>query len=95
MGINLVQAAKRYCANPVVDADKRRELGRFIEIWEDLDRALRDPSKRVHDLCRLAIALLEEVLGPAYPLRDKPQVGVLLGAVRVSQRPSGPTAGSA
>ena len=91
LGIDLVQAAKRYCANPVVDADKRRQLHQFIEIWEDLDRALRDPSKRVHDLCRLAVARLEDVLGPAYPLRDKPQVEAFSGAVRRPQRPGGPT----
>ena len=78
LGIDLVQAAGRYCRNPLTGADVRRGLERFVESWQSLDRMVADPSAGVHDICRRALFLLEEAQGPAHPVRDKYQVQQLL-----------------
>ena len=75
--INLVQAARRQCDNPLMDADIRRDLQFFVDAWEHLDRMMLDPSTRANDLCWQAVALLEEAQGQGTGLRTKHQVRML------------------
>ena len=78
LGADLVQAAGRYCRNPLIDAGLRRGLEWFVDAWQNLDRMLGEPFTGVHDICRRAVFLLEEEQGPAHPLRSKFQVRQLL-----------------
>ena len=78
LGADLVQAAGRYCRNPLIDAGLRRGLEWFVDAWQNLDRMLGEPFTGVHDICRRAVFLLEEEQGPAHPLRSKYQVQRLL-----------------
>ena len=77
-GINLGQAARRYCANPLIDADLRRGLQAVADAWYHLSEMLHDPSVHVNDLCLQAVAHFEDILGPFHPLRERPQVKELL-----------------
>ena len=78
LGADLVQAAGRYCRNPLIDAGLRRGLEWFVDAWQNLDRMLGEPFTGVHDICRRAVFLLEEAQGAAHPVRSKFQVQRLL-----------------
>ena len=87
--INLVQAARRQCDNPLMDADIRRDLQFFVDAWEHLDRMTQDPSTQVDDLCWQAVALLEEAQGSGTRVRTNPQIGVLLSVAQSFSSGSG------
>jgi DNA helicase-2/ATP-dependent DNA helicase PcrA len=94
LGIDLVQAAGRYCRNPLIDAGLRRGLECFVEAWQNLDRLLGDPSStRVNDICRRAVFLLEDAQGTAHPVRSKVQVQGLLALAEGESLASAPQPG--
>ena len=76
--ISLARAASVILANPLIDQDTRRGLQFFADACQHLDRVLAAQDTYVDDVCFLAVARLEEALGPAYPLRRKPSVCRLL-----------------
>ena len=77
-GISLAQAARRQSENPLVGVDARQGLRFFADAQGDLNRMIRDPSTRVRDLCRRAVALVEDVQVGVHALREKAQVGKLV-----------------
>ena len=94
LGIDLVQAAGRYCRNPLIDGELRRDLEFFVEAWQNLDRMLGDPSSNgVDHICRRAVFLLEEAQGAAHPVRTKLQVQRLLDLAGRESLLSGPQQG--
>ena len=95
LGADLVQAAGRYCRNPLIDAGLRRGLEWFVDAWQNLDRMLGEPFTGVHDICRRAVFLLEEAQGAAHPVRSKYQVQRLLVLAEREPRLSDPQAGAA
>ena len=76
--VDLVQSARRYGENPMIDAELRRDLEFFVGAWTALNRLADDPATHVVDICERAVSLLEEALGTRYPLRSKAQVRKLL-----------------
>ena len=93
LGADLVQAAGRYCRNPLIDAGLRRGLEWFVDAWRNLDRMLGEPFTGVHDICRRAVFLLEEAQGAAHPVRSKYQVQRLLVLAEREPRLSDPQPG--
>ena len=76
--IDLIQSARRYGENPLIDAELRRDLESFVAAWPALNRLVDDPATRVVDICERALSLLEKALGTSYPLRSKAQIRMLL-----------------
>ena len=77
-GISLAQAARRQSENPLVGVDARQGLRFFADAQGDLNRMIQDPSTRVRDLCRRAVALVEDVQVGVHALREKARVGKLV-----------------
>ena len=75
---NLVAAARRYCDNPALDEQTRRDLSHWVLAWAALDRMLEDRSAHVDDICWRAVSLLEEAQGSDHRMREKAPVRKLL-----------------
>lgn len=76
--ISVAQAARRQSENPLVEVDARQGLRFFADAQDDLNRMIQNPSTRVRDLCRRAVALVEDAQVGVHALGKKAQVKKLL-----------------
>ena len=83
---DLIQSAKRYRENPLLDEGLRSRLRFFADAWDSLHHLLTDPSTRMDRLCWRAVALVEEAQGVAHRLREKAQVQRLLALAEERSR---------